>query len=801
MGKSTGAGFGGDYSKHLREKDLQMNSLQARFDQIEGSYKGKEQMFERTKSLLDEALNELQAKKTEILNLQTQLQAATFAANHSKGYEKELFDARAEINSLNLRIMDLAESPFIKNAGSQTATYKRLQEAERELSNFKTDNQDLRKQVIEFKMQIEELSRKLETAQKERDIYKDDNIKFKIRYEGSGLNPEDIQKLLAENDPSRFRETMMKIGLDAHEPIWARLDFLEKNPNVDKNDPTSLLKEIERLMLEKAQLASELEKAETQLKIRMDIEKENTNLMENQIEEYKMRMKAATTKADEYAKITEYKATRINQLEKNLHLQASAQYDVPTVEKLKSMSAAQFARTSLAPDAMSEFSVDTTETELRPGENVIDLWIDRTQFYPDSLMQVFDHGMFDRNNPQLVTFLTFDFYNHDTQHSQIVEGIEPNYGLQVGFRVNVDEFFISYLQKEALYLDVYVSKGTTAFIIGKSKVFLYELIERGGVTLEKNLKTPVIDGVAQITSLRFPDIGIGVIKYKLRMRHPISEAIRWFKEKHDLLRSDNLMRESKAKFDQISKRRIINILIKNCEGISSQASKKKALSVFVYYQFYTCQDHYSKSSSGNNPIFEDSHSYEIIFNNAFLSYIESTQLEMLIFDESTSLEEEPSLYQTRQNLASCNYLLGRAKVSLRDLIKGADIEGTYRIHDSAGKENGVVNLKLSSYEPQEERKQLGTLVSTAKIWEIEILRKFVDQIKKRKLDLDSAFSLTDDDYDGVISRQDFKIAITDKFRIQNVNHNEIEMFIKDAEFFKNKLDIAEFKKRIGLFFV
>ena len=38
----------------------------------------------------------------------------------------------------------------------------------------------------------------------------------------------------------------------------------------------------------------------------------------------------------------------------------------------------------------------------------------------------------------MLTFITADFYNHDTQHTNIVEGIIPNYNFQMSFKVSVD---------------------------------------------------------------------------------------------------------------------------------------------------------------------------------------------------------------------------------------------------------------------------------------------------------------------------------------------------------------------------
>ena len=49
---------------------------------------------------------------------------------------------------------------------------------------------------------------------------------------------------------------------------------------------------------------------------------------------------------------------------------------------------------------------------------------------------------------KLQTLVTVDFYNHDTQSSNVVEGLRPFYNFQLGYRVMVDDFFFRYLETD-----------------------------------------------------------------------------------------------------------------------------------------------------------------------------------------------------------------------------------------------------------------------------------------------------------------------------------------------------------------
>jgi len=91
----------------------------------------------------------------------------------------------------------------------------------------------------------------------------------------------DIQKKIHDLDPSMFRQVMKDLKYDGDEPIWAKFDFMERlklgapgGQEIDENDPKQLVREIERLKLERRDLASELEKVQNLLKMQVGIDKE-----------------------------------------------------------------------------------------------------------------------------------------------------------------------------------------------------------------------------------------------------------------------------------------------------------------------------------------------------------------------------------------------------------------------------------------------------------------------------------------------------------------------------------------------
>ena len=92
----------------------------------------------------------------------------------------------------------------------------------------------------------------------------------------------------------------------------------------------------------------------------------------------------------------------------------------------------------------------------------------------------------------MVTVVTIDFYNHNTETSQMAEGIKANYQSQFSFVNTVDSFYINFLMKETLKMDVYVSKNNSAVHLGRCEVLLRDLIDQSIKGQDINMRTPLI---------------------------------------------------------------------------------------------------------------------------------------------------------------------------------------------------------------------------------------------------------------------------------------------------------------------
>jgi ligand-binding SRPBCC domain-containing protein len=108
---------------------------------------------------------------------------------------------------------------------------------------------------------------------------------------------------------------------------------------------------------------------------------------------------------------------------------------------------------------------------------------------------------------------------------------------------------VQYLQKNTVKIDVYISKNNSAIHLGHAEVFLRDLIERETPLQDANtFKTPVITKPIRIFAARHTHTNteqhLGMLKLKMRLRRPVGEAVRYFREKNEIetLRAMDLAR-------------------------------------------------------------------------------------------------------------------------------------------------------------------------------------------------------------------------------------------------------------------
>lgn len=100
------------------------------------------------------------------------------------------------------------------------------------------------------------------------------------------------------------------------------------------------------------------------------------------------------------------------------------------------------------------------------------------------------------------------------------------------------------------------------------------------------------------------------------------------------------------------------------------------VSPFFYYQFFTFDERYSSNSSGINPRFDDSYSYEVTFDARAIQYFETECLEIILFDDNAPIAGNAP------DAAGGDDMIGTVKVPLKSLVAGCSFHEKYPILSS-----------------------------------------------------------------------------------------------------------------------
>lgn len=572
---------------------------------------------------------------------------------------------------------------------------------------------------------------------------------------------------------------------------WMKIDFLEKMNGPMNNNPEFLLREIERIKIEKGVLGNELDKTKSLLQIQQQINEDQQKMFDEDKKILKYQLDKAMTKIEELAKLVDIErlpkdktlTTNIDLLKKGLMTN-----NINELKEIKEMTKG-FGFIDNIPDNITEFSVAETETEFGMNENALDIWFGKG-FLEKGLEKELGFPL-----SGLMSFIAVDFYLHENQTSNLNNGMNPLYNLQLTFKVNVDEHFIHYLEGDNIKIDLYYISNNVQFVLGHGKIPLCQLLEN-----EENLKQDLLNtqmskiagkltqgtvsrvtqNVVSIFYDKDQNISIGKIHYKMRMRHPILEAIKWYREKDKVLReispmhdlfSKKIEKEMKNYGGGDGKTMLVTIMISKAVNLKVSGPPRK-ISPYIYYQFYKFEDHYSETTYGENPTFSLVDKYNVIYDSTFHEYIENQYLELVILDDSNALEVQ--INPDTKNTGSVNLinnkdeddLIGITRINLKDLSISNLIQGSFPIINRKNQISGeiIVNIFWEEIaiggENQNDDKPFET-----KNWEKVLLKKFTDLVKHKGINLNSAFELLVDSSTNVITINAFKdfIQFTVKF--------------------------------------
>ncbi|KAK7114118.1 protein fantom-like isoform X1 [Littorina saxatilis] len=465
-------------------------------------------------------------------------------------------------------------------------------------------------------------------------------------------------------------------------------DFLHQvDTELDKDHRRQLLE----LQAEYAETVHELEKTRNMLvvqhKINKDYQKE-TQMARQQLEETK---KEYELKLDEYARLLDIRAGRIKKFESQLRDVAygTRQYRIPP------------------PDEDMESTVDFEETmQLERGQNLFEIHIQKVNLSEDAIRHIGDE------EPSL--FCTWEFFEFEIQSTPVVRGARPAYDFTSQYIVKVDDFFLHYLQKQTCTLELHQTFGQDFRTVAACQMVFRDIFDK---------PSGRIHGLATLTGVddKETGVGYGTVEYWIRLRVPMDQALRLYKERTKALgyltANEQHMKEAVTALDEEAARRPLenvnelHIKILKCSKLKGRRQDVQP-SPYCVYQFFDFSDHDTVIvRNSNNPEFHDHKTYPVPMTADLDQYLSMAHLKLFVFDDA---DPEEASY------------VGRAEIPLMTLRHMKELRGTYPL----------LHPTTESGETQPDREQsLGT-IDVEIYWQYEYIKP--SRPKHTPIEMDAA---------------------------------------------------------------
>jgi protein fantom len=186
--------------------------------------------------------------------------------------------------------------------------------------------------------------------------------------------------------------------------------------------------------------------------------------------------RTSADKTKEAAQLLDARAARIRKLEEQLREVAygshSRKITFGEAEDSSAVPACEVASLSSLPIPATE--KQTAEVQLEKGQNLFEISILRgtvacqTVFYLCAVLLTPAALAICGNDPR--TFVTYDFFQHETQSSAVCVGPSPMYAQTSQYVVSVDATLLQYLQRGSMAIELHQAVGTDFRTLAACKV-------------------------------------------------------------------------------------------------------------------------------------------------------------------------------------------------------------------------------------------------------------------------------------------------------------------------------------------
>eukprot|EP00039_Didymoeca_costata_P024172 m.9530 g.9530 ORF g.9530 m.9530 type:complete len:1205 (+) comp4078_c0_seq2:221-3835(+) len=650
-------------NRTLKESENEITGLKAKLD-----------LSTQTIAELNEA-NAIKAKKLEDLSttlaterarVQTLVMEAGAAAKVPRGGQADLVAELQEENKILRAANDkITEAAFSGERRKQHEQQLKLfkdkimgleNHARAELKEKSELQMSLsQEQHTRTKMQtdLREAERKLMTLTSERD-----NLVERMKFFTSESG-DDIAEMEEALQLIRTRKAENGNSTESND-----LDFLEKTKKAEEEKETQkkLQKRLKDMTVSHAETINELGKTRLLLQTQESLSQQ----LQARISELETRKegieRAHSLKLKEYDDLVQARNERIQSLERRLR-------DIA------------YGTNQTVLRGIPMRGVDDQDgipdPEVNPGENVLEICVSRAELTPEAI------AVFRGAEPS--TFITFDFYEFETEHTVIRYGAFPRYDSVSQFILEVDEAFVAYLRKNTMTMELHQTVDVNYKTLAAGQVRLTELLSDSEYGAKKKIL-----GKIELVSLENPAVVFARVDYWMRLQLPIGRSLRHAAERKKAIEFLKQEQEEQQMEVNVAPKVVpgdmkLRVEIVAAEGVSSRMSGGIP-SCYVAFKFLDLEDQTTKTIiATQSPQFNEARILEMDASEELHDYLMHGELQVFVIDDSDDDVES---------------FLGVARIPLHSLLdEQQQIASWFDLVMPNGKTNGKLAVELSWLTP------------------------------------------------------------------------------------------------------
>lgn len=664
-----------DEDQHnVREAKAEVQLLKMRYDALETKFKAQIELQKGSFQQLEEYNCKIRELRTALSEAQASKEDVQARAERCEELRERVTMLQDTNCKLEDEITKLCQSPFINEAYEKQDRLGRLAALENETRDQKRKLDAHAEQKLSNEHEIGRLKLELERAANDKQsvLAELNQLRSRCRESEAGSRLlQDKIKLYAGadlNDPNDIDldelEQALAVVRKRKPNGEAPLDFLPfpNFPEVSLS-PAELHDKLMSMREQFLQAQTEIDRAERMLKVQMSI---NRDL---HLEVEALQTKLSVEKRELVAKIQDHEALCLRRLQRINVLEAQL-----TQSRYMAVKATR-TETALSAIRTEEVDVESTASrndallaelgsgELATDENLVEVWLLNCEYSEGSIAS----GM--------TTFAVVDFYNFESQATQWLPGLKPEFDWATSYKVKVDDVFLRYLATESLTLEICEARRAEYEVLARAEVLLAPLLDSRPTLVVERL---------ELRAKRSNRV-CGYARLEIRLALPVTELYQLFLDRrpHERANIEKVMLDRLAVIDDNEKANPmasnatptaneLEVVVHSATGLPLRDSGGDQPCAYVHYQLLHFEDTFTPvCNDTTEPTFDHKASFPLASTPQALAVLRTERLVFTVLDMHREDEDDEEV------------LIGSCEMRLSPIADGDRILATLPLASEA----------------------------------------------------------------------------------------------------------------------